>query len=193
MPDTHPEGVPLNIWPCPPGSGSRIRQETAAKAIAAYAPTGGTVVDLHPGDGECLAAAASSGRNAVVLPMASLTEGRWRCAAVRGLAGVADVVLALPPAARLVPPRACGSSSLAAAALAEQAAMLLRPGGFFVLGVVPREGRDDVAEAVAAVTAGCFSYFQHIVALLASPEHCGEDEARRVAHADLLVFERRAS
>lgn len=193
MPDTHPEGVPLNIWPCPPGGGSRIRQETAARAIAAYAPAGGTVVDLHPGGGECLAAAASSGRNAVVLPMASLHEGRWRCAAVRGLAGAADVVLALPPATRLAPPRACGSSSLAAAALAEQAAVLLRPGGFFVLGVVGREGRDDVAEAVATVTAGCFSYFQHVVALLASPEPCGEGDGRRLSHADLLVFERRAS
>lgn len=188
--NTHPEGVPLNIWPvAAQAGGSSIRRRLAAEAVEAYSPSRGLVVDLYPGRGEGLAAAAAAGRASVALPRACASDGRRRPAVVAELVGTADLVLALPGPDRLHPPRPHPLSPVAARVLAAQAAGLLRPGGFLVLGSVPAPGtgRDPVSEAVEAATAEGFSYFQHVVALLcdADDQPCG--------HVDVLVFARRDS
>jgi hypothetical protein len=190
--NTHPEGVPLNIWlvAAHRGDGSSIRHRLAAEAVEAYSPPGGLVVDLYPGRGEGLAAAAAAGRGSVVLPRACASAGRCRAAATAELAGTADLVLALPGTDRLRPLRPHPLSPQAARVLAAQAAGLLHPGGFLVVGSVPvpGTGRDPVSEAVEAATAEGFSYFQHVVALL-----CDEADDRPSGHVDVLVFARRES
>lgn len=192
MPNTHPEGVPLNIWPLPAhgGDGSTIRRRLAVEAVEAYSPPRGLVVDLHPGRGEGLAASASTGRGSVALPRACVSSGRLRAAATAQLENAADLVLALPGAERLCPLSPCPLSPQAAKALAAQAAALLRVGGFLVIGSVPApgSGRDPVTEAVEAATAEGLSYFQHVVALL-----CDEASDRASGHVDVLVFARRDS
>ena len=90
--NTHPEGVPLNIWlvPAGPGGGSAIRYDLAARAVDAYSPEGGLVADLVPGDDEALVAAVVAGRG-----VASLSDD----AEVPALAyDAADLALGLPAA-----------------------------------------------------------------------------------------------
>lgn len=194
MPHNHPEGVPLNIWPVAERDGRAVRLRLAARAVEEYAPAGGVVVDLWPGRGEALAACAASGRHAVVLPLAASCDGRHRSASLRGLAHSADVVLSLPPADRLVPPRPCSVSAVAARSVARQARAVLRPGGLLVLAFVSRCGQDDVTATVAAATGEGFAYFQHVIALLRDDIEQRDGAGGRVAaHADLLVFERRGS
>lgn len=198
MTHDHTEGVPLNIWPLAATRQgcSILRRELAARAVETYAPPGGIVVDLNAGEGEGLAAAVLSGRNAVVLPDASEAEGRRRSAALRSLAGTVDLVMALPAASHLDPPRPWSTSAVAARAVADQASTLLRPGGFLVLGIVGRDDHDDVAATAAAVSEAGLAYFQHLVAILPdhAPERCGPGGRRRsTEHADVLVFARRTS
>lgn len=190
--NTHPEGVPLNLWPIDAhdADGSSIRRRLAAEAVEAYSPPRGLVVDLYPGRGEGLAASATAGRGSVALPRACVSTGRHRAAATAHLEGTADLVLALPGAERLRPLSPCPLSPQAAKVLAAQAAALLRVGGFLVIGSVPTPdtGRDPVTEAVEAATAAGLSYFQHVVALL-----CDEATDRPSGHVDVLVFARRDS
>jgi len=194
MPHTHSEGVPLNVWPVAACDGRATRLRLAARAVEEYAPAGGVVVDLYPGHGECLAAAAASGRHAVVLPAVGRCDGRLRPAALRGVAGSVDLMLSLPPSERLVPPRPSSVSAVAARSVARQARAALRPGGLLVFGVVPRCRQDDVGATVATVTGEGLAYFQHVVALLRDDIEQREAAGSRVtAHADVLVFERRDS
>jgi hypothetical protein len=191
MPHNHPEGVPLNLWlVAADGGGSCIRRRLADRAVQAFSPTGGLVVDLNPDRGEGLAAAVATGRAAVSLPPAAVADGRLRSAALSGLASPADLVLALPGSDDLHRPTGRALTPLAARVLAEQAAPLLQPGGLLVLGSVPAPGtgHDPVTDAVEATTAEGFSYFQHVVALLAP-----DATERPTAHVDVLVFARRES
>lgn len=132
------------------------------------------------------------------MPFASACRGQRRQAALSTHAGRAGVVLALPSALALAAKRARPLSPLAGHVLAGQGTTLLKPRGYLVVGVIGAQGDggDPVTNAVAAVTAQGFSYFQHVVALL-RPDMGGHQaaaaEGRDVAHADLLVFERRAS
>ena len=194
MPHTHPEGVPLNIWPVAAGDGRAARLRLATRAVEEYAPAGGVVVDVCPGRGEALAACAASGRHAVALPPSAACDGRLRSASLRRLANEVDLVLSLPPAERLAPPRPWSTSPAAARSVARQARAVLRPGGLLVLGVVPRGGRDDAAATVAAAAVEGLAYFQHVVALLRDDvEERAAAGGRVAAHADVLVFERRAA
>lgn len=223
----HPEGVPLNIWlfnnESAPVSPTGLRRHLAARLIDAYSPPGGVVVDLAPGRGEVLAAAVEAGRSAVVSTTAALCKGRWKPAALDSATDSADVVVALPPAKHLAPLRPHSVSSFALEILLRRAAPLLRPGGFMVVGFVGGAAvahRDRLAVAVNAAASEGLSYFQHIVAVLAScadgtPDPAtppplpdlmrmastgpsphtsppsGTAGARRQAHIDLLVLRRR--
>ena len=195
---SEPEGVPLNVWlpPTQPNCGHVVRRQLAARVVDAYAPVGGLVIDLLPGRGEAIGAVRAAGRRATAMPGASGCDGRRRRAGLSRLEDSADLVLALPAAMAIGTGRSRPFSSLAGRVLAGRAANLLRPGGYLVLGTVgPDEsGADPIADAVAAITAEGFIYFQHLVALLRSDlddDRTSEVEGRAACHVDLLVFERR--
>lgn len=194
---TEPEGVPLNVWLLSTQHcGRAVRRHLAADAVDTYTAVGGVVIDLLPGRGEAVAAARAAGRNAMTMPAASGCDGRRRLAALSRAEGSADLVLALPAAMALVTTHTRPFPSLAGRVLAGQAARLLRPGGHLVVGVMGTRasGADPITDAVAAITAEGFIYFQHVVVLLRSDlndNRAGVAEGRAVFHVDLLVFERR--
>jgi hypothetical protein len=199
MPDpSSSDPVPLNLWPIGAHGGAvAMRQRLAARAIEAFAPPGGLVIDLALGRGEVIAAALAAGRSVVALPLASACGGRRRRAALAGVAGSAHLAVALPPTARLGTRRPLPLSRLAGVVAAE-AAVLLRPGGFLVIGVLAAGEGDSLADTVAVVDTEGFSYFQHVVGLL-DDDHSGQSRAdrshgtttRAVVHVDVLVFVRR--
>jgi hypothetical protein len=170
--NTHPEGVPLNIWLIPrsPGSESATRYDLAARAVDAYSPAGGHVADLVPGDGEALVAAVVAGRG-----VASLSDdGTVPAAAYE----TADLALGLPAADE---PRPAGARF---GRLAARAAAVLRPGGFLVAAVGAKDGSGDpMTEAVDAAAKEGLAFFQHVVAVVCDPEP--------ISHVNVLVFEKR--
>ena len=196
---THREGVPLNIWlPDPannPSSGSAVRRQVADRLVETYSPPDGVVLDLFPGRGEVLAAAATAGRGAVCLRVPPSCAGRAKTPALDAVESVADLAVAIPPATHLQPPRAHPMSTVAAGVLSRLAAPILRPGGFLVLGTLgrtPGGRRDPASGAVSAVAAAGLAYYQHLVVLL-STELDSEGTSsgmRQLAHVDLLVFVR---
>lgn len=196
------KSVPLNIWPADPVANSTgVRCQLAAQLIETYSPPAGTVIDLCPGRGEVLAAATSSGRGAIALRQPPGCAGRPHTPALDAIAAAADLIVALPPASHLRPPRPHPISPAAAKIVARRAAPLLRPGGYLVVGTLGRpggDGRDPVTCAVAAATDAGLAYYQHLVVLLEvdldlePPTAAPEDRRGRLAHADLLVFTRTA-
>ena len=186
MPDiTDTENVPLNLWPCPTGDGAALRHHLATRAVGAYSPPGGTVIDLTPGQGEVLAASTSAGRNAIVLPR-SPSQRRRRLAALAHLDQKLDLAVALPPTP-LTPTRTHDCSLRAAAVLA---ARVLRPSGYLVAALTPTGGgTDPVSAAVAVVTAHGFAYFQHVVVLVGVGADGGPpDDGRPLTRINVLVF-----
>lgn len=193
---TQPDRVPLNLWLCPGDDGSASRHHLAVRAVETFSPRDGIVVDLVGRRGEVLAAAATTGRHALVLPAASPCQGRPRVSVLTHLRGTADLALALPAAISLRPPTRPTMSSRAAAVIAAQAATVLRPGGYLVVVTAPAgPGSDPVSTAVAAVSACGFAYFQHVVAVVepATPHDIAAGDGRVVAHLDVLAFCRRAA
>ncbi|HSH59784.1 MAG TPA: hypothetical protein VK988_09135, partial [Acidimicrobiales bacterium] len=218
----HPEGVPLDVWlfnhdtaTSPPS----VRRQLATRLIEVYSPPGGVVVDLAPACGEVLAAATEAGRSTIVASTASVCESRRRPAVLDSVQGSADLVVVLPPAGRLAPPRAHNLSATALSVVCRRAAPLLRPGGFLVIGVVggaPATHLDPLAAAVNGVASEGLAYFQHVVAVIPSclgaagrspadrpflevtrmtPQASAEssaagDGSRRLAHVDLVVLGR---
>jgi hypothetical protein len=171
--NTHPEGVPLNIWLIPrsPGGESVTRYDLAARAVDAYSPAGGLVADLVPGDGEALVAAVVAGRGVASLP----DDGTLPAAAYE----TADLALGLPAAGG---PRPAASTSFGR--LAARAAFALRPGGFLVVAVGTKDGSGDpVTEAVDAAAVDGLAFFQHVVAVVCDREP--------ISHINVLVFEKR--
>jgi hypothetical protein len=171
--NTHPEGVPLNIWLIPrgPGGESAMRYDLAARAVDAYSPAGGLVADLVPGDGEALVAAVVAGRGVASLP----GDG----AVPAGAYETADVALGLPAADG---PRPAASTSFGR--LAARAAAVLRPGGFLVAAVGAKDASGDpVTEAVGAAAEEGLAFFQHVVAVVCDPDPTN--------HINVLVFEKR--
>ncbi len=199
---THSEGVPLDVWLS--GSdeaptGVAVRRWLAERLIDAYSAPGGIVVDLFPGTGEAVAAASASGRSVVLDAPPSPCSGRRSRPALQGIIGTADLVLSLPPASHLGPLRPHGPSRPRVKLLARHATGLLRPGGFLVLGILGGgRGADPVAATVEAATATGLAYFQHLVALIQDRQGADDaegviDGSRHLAHADVLVFTRRAA
>ena len=197
---TRSDAVPLNIW-LPdeaetPTSGSDVRRHIADRVIETYSPPGGVIVDLAPGRGEVLAAAAKAGRAAVVLHLPPGCARRPEPPPLDAVKGTADLAIVVPPASHLRPPRAHPLSATAAGVASRQAAPLLRTGGFLVLGSLGCTAAarlDPVSNAVSAAGQAGLAYYQHVVALLvheldASPGATGSRGRRRLAHADLLVF-----
>lgn len=175
MPNTtQPEGVPLDVWLFTheaPATNADLRRRMAARLIDSYSSPGGVVVDLDPGRGEVLAAATEAGRSAAVMLGHSLCEGRAGPAVLEALQASAELVVVLPPACRLAPPRPHSLSATAVAVLCRRSAALLRPGGFLVLGVVASRcsrNRDPLGEAVHVGAPVGLSYFQQLVAVVAS-------------------------
>lgn len=171
--NTHPEGVPLNIWLIPgsPGGESATRYDLAARAVDAYSPAGGLVADLVPGDGEALVAAVVAGRGVASLP----DDG----AVPAGADEAADLALGMPAAEG---PRPAASNCFGQ--LAARATAVLRPGGFLVAAVSTKDGSGDpVTEAVDAAAEEGLAFFQHVIAVVCDPEP--------VSHINVLVFEKR--
>lgn len=174
--NTHPEGVPLNIWllPAGPGGGSAMRYDLAARAVDAYSPKGGLVADLVPGDGEALVAAVVAGRGVASLG----DDGEVPAAADE----TADLALAFAAAEGLHHrvPSACFGR------VAARAAAVLRPGGFLVASVGHGDaGGDPVTDAVEAAASEGLAFFQHVVAVLCDTNPTG--------HLSVLVFEKRGA
>lgn len=96
----------------------------------------------------------------------------------------------LPPESALRHGRPFTPSARAVEEAARHAAGLLRPNGTFVVGLVgSEEGEDSVGQAAEAAGRAGLGYIQHVVALLGTGlDHCSSFRARRVAHADVLVF-----
>ncbi len=199
---THSEGVPIDVWlpvSDETATGVAVRRWLAGRLIGAYSAQGGIVVDLAPGTGEVVAAASDSGRSVVLHAPPSPCSGRRSPRALQGIIGTADLVLSLPPPFHLGPLRPHGPSRPRAELLARHATGLLRPGGFFVLGILGGgRGADPVAATVEAATAAGLAYFQHVVALIQDRQGADDaegviDGSRHFAHADVLVFTRRAA
>ena len=192
MPDTtHPEGVPLNVWICPTGTGSALRRHVAARLVDTYSSKGSVVADLAPGRGEVFAAIVAAGRSAMALRGAR-GRGRCRVSPLDELSETADLAIAIPPATSL------GSTSAPdfsppAGVMAGRAARVLSSGGYLAMAVTSARRRSDpVAASVAAVTAHDFVYFQHVVALVAigAGTRRFENDRRGVGHVDVVVFRR---
>lgn len=207
---TKDEGVPLNVWlfnQDPPPTGAQLRRLLADRLIETYCPPSGVVVDVDPDGGEVLAAAASAGRSTAAVPSICACPARRHQRTLEGLRASADLVVVLPRASRLVPPRPHGLSPLALSQLCRRSTAMLRTGGFLVIGVVegaPAGAGHPLADAVHAAAPEGLSYFQHLVAAVATdlventaasatsgfrgPPRSG---GRTVAHIDLLVLARR--
>jgi hypothetical protein len=196
MPTTaDPRTVPLNIWVADQAAtASGVRRQLAGRLVETYTAPGATVIDLSPGRGEVLAAAASAKRGAVALRQPPGCAGRPRTPALDAIAGSAELAFALPPASHLRPARPHPLSATAATILAQRAVPLLRPGGYLAVGTLgraPGTRRDPVAAAVTAASQAGLSYYQHLVVLLDTdldPEGSPQSRRPRLAHVDLLVF-----
>ena len=195
MADPHNhEGVPLNVWILESATatdGSSLRRCVAERLIETYSPPAGVVVDLVAAGVVVLDAAIGRGRSAV------LGLRPYACArpATESLSDTADLVVCLPPANHLEPPRDFAMPAVMVESVCRRAAVMLRPGGFFVLASVGRGtgALDPATRAVTATSAVGLDYFQHVVVLLGWPavERAAAVE-RRIAHADLVVARRPA-
>ncbi|HVE46672.1 MAG TPA: hypothetical protein VNA57_07995 [Acidimicrobiales bacterium] len=207
---TKDEGVPLNVWlfnQDPPPTGAQLRRLLADRLIETYCPPSGVVVDLDPDGGEVLAAAASAGRSTAAVPPICACPAQRHQRTLEGLRASADLVVVLPRASRLVPPRPHALSPVTLSQLCRRSTALLRPGGFLVLGVVesaPAGAGHPLADAVHAAAPEGLAYFQHLVAVAATDlvdstpasaiRGCGgplRGGDRTAAHIDLLVLSRR--
>lgn len=188
--------VPLNIWICPDGPqpGVAARRTLADHVLSAYAPKGGTVLDLAPGGGEVLRAAKTLRRSVVALPVAdrSCTASRTPRLPhrvgklIRGGAPI-DVAVLLPPAESLAPPyRRFSLSCGAQLAMLSAVAPAVRSGGFVALATLGDPSA--LTSAGEAADAAGLAYFQHVVALLVPTTR----PAVRT-HVDVLVFARRTA
>jgi len=189
-----PDQVPLAVWqlaaegPTPPEHSPRRR--LAELVVQRYCDEAGVVIDIAPLGGEIARAAVDSGRAAVVLATTSASFAPCPVASLVGLAGDISLAAVLPPESALRHGRPFTPSARAVEEAAHHAAGVLRPKGSFVLGLVgSEEGEDSIGQAVEAAGSAGLSYIQHVVALLATGlDDCAGAGARRVAHADVLVF-----
>ena len=187
MPETDHPSVPLNVWALTGPPGTSVRRLLADRILDSFVPPSGVVVDATARGGDIVAGVLAGGRQVVVPPPFRRLQRRSRLPLAR--AATADALVALPPAIHLRPPRPWPVGRLGVGTLALKALAFVRPGGFLVVGSVSGadEDTDAVTATVDAATEAGLAYFQHVVALLAELRG-DESDARRVAHADVLVF-----
>lgn len=190
---TRPDQVPLAVWQLaaegPTSLDHSPRRQLAGLVVEHYSEQGGVVVDLAPLGGDVARAAVDGGRAAVVLTTTSGSFAPCPVAGLVDLAGDVGLAVVLPPESALRHGRPFTPSARAVEEAARHAAGLLRPNGTLVVGVVgSEEGGDSIGRAVEAAGRAGLGYIQHVVALLGTGVDCAGAGARRVAHADILLF-----